>query len=141
MTPKTIPLLTLALPIALLASCASSSKRNFESITPGMTQNEVRAAMGDGPTRFEQVEQTPYSRWFWGDAYCVLFNESNKVVAKDSTQTGRNVEVGPGKYEEKKLASCPAPGQVAETSGPDRTVEIPGVGSIHLPKSKLKKGS
>jgi uncharacterized membrane-anchored protein len=79
-----------------MTSCASGTKRNFESITPGMSQNEVRAAMGDGPTRFEPIEKTEFSRWFWGDTYCVLFNQG-KVVAKDSTQTGRNVEVGPGK--------------------------------------------
>jgi hypothetical protein len=119
---------------ASLAACASAQKK-FESITPGMSQDDVRRTMGEGPSRFRQLPDAQYSSWYWGDDYCVLFKQDH-VVSKDSTESGRNVSVGPGKYEEKRKAACLAPGQVV-TESTERTVEIPGVGSIHLPQGKL----
>ena len=121
-------------PILLLQGCASQQSR-FDQINPGMTGSEARAAMHAGPTHFENVPNSEYATWYWGKDYCVLL-KSDKVIAKDSAEAGRTVNVGPGKYEEKKQAQCLAPGQAAQ-NGVGRTINIPGVGSIELPRGQL----
>src|SRR4051812_47951968 len=86
-----------------LAGCASSPEKRFNDIRPGMDEERVSKTMGEGPTRFEDIANTQYSSWYWGDDRCVLFKD-RKVVAKDSSRTGNDVTVGPGKYEEKTRA-------------------------------------
>lgn len=128
---KKIGLLLTAV-VALGFGCASKEKR-FEDIVPGMDTEQVRDTMKEGPSRFENIADTNYTSWYWKDEYCVLFKD-NKVVAKDSRTEDRNVNVGPGKYTEVHTAQCLAPGQVAE-SATERSVNIPGVGKVTLPKS------
>ena len=127
--------------IALLgmAACSHAPTAKFDKITPGMSESQVKNEMDAGPTRFEKVGDTDYTSWYWGKDYCVLF-KADKVVAKDQTEAGRSVSVGPGKYEEKKSAQCLAPGQTA-SNGSDRIVNIPGIGTIQLPKSQIQNGS
>lgn len=129
------PIFFLIIIVALLQACSSAEKK-FERITPGMTQEGVRDAMDGGPSRFEQVSGTDYSTWYWGGEYCVLF-KGDRVVAKDSTREGTSANVGPGSYEEKTQAQCLAPGQSAK-SGPERTINIPGIGKVRLPESRLR---
>lgn len=118
--------------VAIGFGCASQQK-HFEDIVPGMSTGDVRKAMKDGPTRFENIANTNFAAWYWKDEFCVLFQE-NKVVGKDSRQEGRNVKLGPGQYEEARLPQCLAPGQTALNST-ERTVNIPGIGKVTLPKS------
>ena len=91
--------------IAFAFGCSSSSKKDFNDITPGMSRDDVKEAMNAGPTAFKQVEGTDYAVWNWGDRFCVLF-KGDEVVAKEN--------LGPAKYEETRKAQCLAPGQVAE---------------------------
>lgn len=118
--------------IALGFGCASQEKR-FEDIVPGMSVEDVRDTMKAGPSRFENIANTNYSAWYWENEYCVLFKDQ-KVVAKDSRVESRNMSVGPGKYSEVHLPQCLAPGQTAE-SATERSVNIPGIGKVTLPKS------
>lgn len=120
------------LTIFVASGCASREAR-FENIVPGMSTEEVRKTMKGGPTRFEEVAQTEFTAWYWGEDQCVLF-KGGKAVAKDSSQIGQSVKVGPGQYEEKRQALCLAPGKVAEGTT-ERIVNIPGIGRIKLPKS------
>src|SRR4051812_4975197 len=89
MTTEIRVLLLSALVLAL--GCSSSSKR-FEEITPGMTMEDVKKAMNQGPTRFETLAATGssatpsgYESWYFGDDQCVLFKDQ-KVVSKDVTR-------------------------------------------------------
>ena len=120
--------------ILTVMGCASAQK-NFDNVTPGMSEKDVRSTMG-GPSRFESISETNYTAWHWGEDYCVLFKD-NKVVGKDASQAGKNASLGPAKYEEKQAAQCLAPGQTA-TTGNSRTINIPGVGKIQLPLSKIQ---
>lgn len=120
----------------LLVSGCSSAEKRFERITPGMSSNEVKEAMDAGPSRFEHVADTNYMTWYWGDDYCVLMKD-DKVVAKDSTHQGSTASVAGAGYEETSRAQCLAPGQTAK-SGTDRTINIPGIGKVRIPESKLR---
>ena len=116
----------------MMAGCSSTEKK-FDHIVPGMSTDQVKNTMDQGPSHFENIANTEYASWYWGDGYCVLF-KNDKVVAKDAAQTGNSGSAGPVKYEETRKAHCLAPGQTAKTST-DRTVSIPGVGTVHLPGS------
>ncbi|MBC7691765.1 MAG: hypothetical protein H7222_08340 [Methylotenera sp.] len=137
-------LASLCIPLLLVAlsgsGCSSASLSDeFEKVMPEMTTQEVTKAMKTGPSRFEAVDKTDYASWYWGNDYCVLF-KGGKVVGKNSSAEGKSASVGPGKYEEKNPAQCLAPGQVAE-SGADRSINIPGIGTIKLPKRELTRSA
>jgi hypothetical protein len=129
-TPSFAHMGWIVLGIAFAAGCSSASKK-FEDVTPGMTSDQVRHTMSDGPSRFENLADSGYSSWYWGDDYCVLFKD-DKVVAKDAAREGNSSSAKGVEYKETRKASCVAPGQTAKSSS-DRSVNIPGVGTIHLP--------
>lgn len=100
-----------------------------------MDADQVGKIMDVGPSRFEEIADTEYSAWYWGDDRCVLFKRG-RVVGKDSANIERRVEVGPGSYEETRNAQCLAPGRMAE-AGRDRIIHVPGVGTVRIPRSDV----
>jgi hypothetical protein len=118
--------------LGALCGCATSSSR-FEKISPGMTADQVKTTMSDGPSRFETASDTGYASWYWGEDYCVLFR-NDRVVSKNTATDGMGGEVKGVGYQEKNKASCLAPGQTAR-SGTERSINVPGVGTIRLPNT------
>jgi hypothetical protein len=131
MTKKTLGLLTLTVAYALTAGCSSTGPKKFDRIVPGMSSSDVKNAMDQGPTRFENIANTSFATWYWGDNYCVLFKD-DKVVAKDSALAGDTASAKGVEYTENRKAQCLAPGQTSKATA-DRTINIPGVGTVHLP--------
>jgi hypothetical protein len=117
-------------------ACASGGK-HFDKVLPGMTMKQVRDEVSAGPSRFEVIENTPYTSWYWGDEMCVLFN-GDKVVAKETAVEGNKVEIAGGSYESSTKAQCVAPGQSVK-AGTERKINIPGVGTVHIPEGILGK--
>ena len=118
-------------------SCSSTQKK-FDRITPGMSPAEVSEAMDEGPSKFEKIANTEYTSWYWGEDYCVLF-QGDKVVTKVSALEGNTASAGPVSYEEKVRAQCLAPGQTAKSST-ERSVNIPGIGTVKIPGGNLDGG-
>lgn len=130
-------LLVTAIGISVAACSTASKDARFDRVLPNMSPDEVRREMDSGPSRFEKLDDKgQYMSWYFGDDYCVLFQDE-KVVSKDSTAAGTKAESNGTKYEEKSVAQCLAPGQVAK-SDKERSVEVPGVGTVKLPKGQAQ---
>jgi hypothetical protein len=100
-----------------------------------VTTSEVEDQMGTGPSRFENIADTKYSTWYWGDDYRVLFQDQ-KVISKDSTHTKKTASIAGNEYEERRMAQCLAPGHTSEV-GTTRVINIPGVGTIQIPLAAI----
>jgi hypothetical protein len=124
--------------LCILGAGCSSSQKRFERIVPGMSESDVRKQMDTGPSRFEAIN-SQYTTWYWNNDFCVLFKDA-KVVAKDNSESQRKVSVAGGGYEETRVPQCLAPGQTG-TTATSRTINVPGIGKIELPKGQFREPS
>ena len=107
--------LVLLLCVFSLMACAS---KRFSKVTPGMTGAQVVQTMQKGPAEVKAYKDN-YAAWYYASfgqdrSFCLLM-QNDKVVSKQKDADGTSVSVpGLGTYDERTLASCVPPGELAE---------------------------